>query len=70
MGESTSVGGGPAASGGIQYLLPTHGRDSGVPVQGMQGGAKSWANLQVQFLHHHMTDNIVILKEISRTHPL
>ena len=70
MGESTSVGGGPAASRGIQDLLPTYGRDSGMPIQGMQGWAKSWAKLQVHFLHHPVTDKIVILKESSRTHPL
>ena len=34
-GEVTSVGGDPAACGGIKYLLPEDGGYSGVPGQGI-----------------------------------
>ena len=69
-GEGTSVGRGPSACGGMQYLLPMDGRDIGVPRQGLKGGVSIRYNLRVHLAHRNMQDTIFILIQGNHNHPL
>ena len=53
----------------IQGLLSAYGKDSGVPGRGLTWGAMIGDNLQVEFVHCHVQDKIVILEEGNRTNP-